>query len=72
LLKTNPLDIVPPDCRCLKGRQEVSQGYGPGANDFITEPVPAVDLPDAVKRELIFYNMLNNQGDRSHDDPPYR
>jgi DNA-binding response OmpR family regulator len=40
------------------GLQEVYEGYDLGANNFLTKPVTAQELLDAVKTELSFSNFL--------------
>jgi CheY-like chemotaxis protein len=42
------------------GLEEVFKGYNLGANNFLTKPVSANDLLDAVKKELLFSNILND------------
>lgn len=41
------------------GLKEIFDGYDLGANNFLTKPVTADDLLDAVKKELIFLADLN-------------
>ena len=41
------------------GLKEVFDGYDLGANNFLTKPVTADELLDAVKKELIFLADLN-------------
>jgi two-component system alkaline phosphatase synthesis response regulator PhoP/two-component system response regulator VicR len=42
----------------IVGLKEVFEGYKLGANNFLTKPVTAEELLDAVKKELLFSNLL--------------
>jgi two-component system alkaline phosphatase synthesis response regulator PhoP len=43
------------------GLNEVNQGYDSGANNFLTKPVSAVDLLNAVSAELSFTDYLSSR-----------
>ncbi len=44
-----------------EGFKDVNEGYDLGANNFLTKPVTAQELLDAVQNELSFSNFLSKQ-----------